>query len=163
VDPDNRRPVDFAERAAVLASLGTPEWASLAQRWTDGHLKLAWTAHLLKLRTGLAEVFTHGDYEPLKVSGPHRDHIVAFSRRSGADAAIVVVARHFAAFSEGGRAWPRGEDFEGAIDLAGYSIAGIETAAELPLSSFFTHLPVAVLQAKPVAATKPARRRVVVP
>ena len=27
VDPDNRRPVDFAERAAVLASLAAPDWA----------------------------------------------------------------------------------------------------------------------------------------
>ncbi|HMH96264.1 MAG TPA: malto-oligosyltrehalose synthase, partial [Bradyrhizobium sp.] len=30
VDPDNRRPVDFAERAAVLASLAAPDWESLA-------------------------------------------------------------------------------------------------------------------------------------
>jgi (1->4)-alpha-D-glucan 1-alpha-D-glucosylmutase len=161
VDPDNRRPVDFAERAAVLASLGTPEWATLAQRWTNGHLKLAWTAHLLKLRTELAEVFTQGDYQPLEVSGAHRDHIVAFSRRRDADAAIIVVARHFAACSEGGRAWPRGEAFEGAIHLAGYRIDGMETAAELPLSSLFTHLPVAVLKAKLGAATKSARSRVV--
>ena len=26
VDPDNRRPVDFAERAAVLASTEKPDW-----------------------------------------------------------------------------------------------------------------------------------------
>ena len=31
VDPDNRRPVDFAERAAVLAAMETPDWADLAQ------------------------------------------------------------------------------------------------------------------------------------
>ena len=160
VDPDNRRPVDFAERAAVLASLGTPDWAILAQRWTDGHLKLAWTAHLLKLRTELADVFTHGDHQPLEVSGPHRDHLVAFARRRGAEAAIIVVARHFAAFSEGGRVWPRAEAFQGAIDLAGYSIDGIETAAELPLSSLFTHLPAAVLKARVITAARAARRRV---
>ena len=28
VDPDNRRPVDFAERASLLASLETPDWPS---------------------------------------------------------------------------------------------------------------------------------------
>ena len=66
VDPDNRRPVDFAERAAVLASMETPDWASLVQHWPDGHMKLAWTRHLLKLRTELADVFAHGDYEPLR-------------------------------------------------------------------------------------------------
>ena len=53
VDPDNRRPVDFAARAAALASLETPDWAKLVQNWPNGHLKLAWTRHLLKLRTEL--------------------------------------------------------------------------------------------------------------
>jgi (1->4)-alpha-D-glucan 1-alpha-D-glucosylmutase len=81
VDPDNRRPVDFAERAKVLASVETPGWESLARDWPSGHLKLAWTRHLLKLRTELADVFADGDYEPLQVSGPHRDHVIAFSRR----------------------------------------------------------------------------------
>src|ERR1035437_8418459 len=51
VEPDNRRPVDFAERAAVLASMENPNWESLAQHWPDGHIKFAWTRHLLKLRT----------------------------------------------------------------------------------------------------------------
>ena len=66
VDPDNRRPVDFAARAAALASLEKPDWDDLAQNWPDGHLKLAWTRHLLKLRTELADVFAHGDYQPLR-------------------------------------------------------------------------------------------------
>src|SRR5665213_2311996 len=89
VDPDNRRPVDFAERAAVLAANESPDWERLAQHWTDGHLKLAWTRQLLKWRTELADVFAHGDYVPLQVSGPHRDHVIAFARRRGRDAAVV--------------------------------------------------------------------------
>ncbi len=72
VDPDNRRPVDFAERAAVLASMETPDWESLAQHWPDGHIKLAWTRHLLKLRTELSDVFAQGDYQPIEVTGPHQ-------------------------------------------------------------------------------------------
>ena len=56
----------------------------------------------------LADVFTSGDYHALEVSGPHRDHVVAFARRRGKDACIVAVMRRFAAFSEGGREWPRG-------------------------------------------------------
>ncbi len=31
VDPDNRRPVDFAERAAVAAALEAPDWNALAR------------------------------------------------------------------------------------------------------------------------------------
>src|SRR6202022_2476486 len=115
VDPDNRRPVDFAERASVLAAQDEPDWQGLARDWTNGHLKLAWTRHLLKLRTELAEVFTYGDYQPLEVSGPHRDHVVAFARRRGRDAAITVVAKSFAPFTEGGRAWPGAEAFDGML------------------------------------------------
>src|ERR1700738_2982960 len=67
VDPDNRRPVDFAGRAAVLTSMEAPDWEGLVQNWSNGHLKLAWTRQLLKLRTELADVFAHGDYETLEI------------------------------------------------------------------------------------------------
>src|SRR4030081_332427 len=85
VDPDNRRPGDFAERASALASRENHDWESLAQNWRNGHLKLPWTRQLLKLRTELADVFAHGDYEPLEISGPHRGHVIAFGRGRGRD------------------------------------------------------------------------------
>jgi (1->4)-alpha-D-glucan 1-alpha-D-glucosylmutase len=161
VDPDNRRPVDFAERASVLASMATPDWQSLAQNWSNGHLKLAWTRQLLKLRTELADVFTHGDYQPLDVRGPHRDHVIAFARRRGRDAAVIAVAKSFAAFSQVGRVWPRAEAFDGTLDVSGYSVAGFAEAdaTELRLSDLFRHLPAAVLKARFVGALKPARKR----
>ena len=159
VDPDNRRPVDFAARAAALTSLRTPDWSALAQTWTDGQLKLAWTAHLLKLRSELADVFTFGDYQPLEVSGPHRDHVFAFARQHGRNAAIVAIARNFAAFSDGGRTWPSGETLDATLSLPGYAIEEIDTA-ELPLSTLFHGLPAVVLKAKFVAAEKPSRKRV---
>jgi (1->4)-alpha-D-glucan 1-alpha-D-glucosylmutase len=162
VDPDNRRPVDFAERAAVLSTLETPDWERLAQNWANGHVKLAWTRHLLKLRTELADVFAHGDYEPLAVSGLHRGHVIAFARRRGRDAAIIAVAKSFAAFSQGGRTWPRPEAFDATLNVKGYSVQGIPHTtgeAELRLSALFQHLPVAVLKARYEGALKPARRR----
>lgn len=161
VDPDNRRPVDFSERAKVLASTETPDWHRLVQSWPNGHVKLAWTRHLLKLRTELADVFANGDYEPLQVSGPHRDHVVAYARRLGRDAAIVVVAKSFATFSQGGRAWPRAESYDATLDVSGYSVEGFAEAdaSELRLSDIFRHLPAAVLKARVVSASKPARRR----
>ncbi len=108
-------------------------------------MKLAWTRRLLKLRTEMADVFTDGDYQPLQVTGPHREHVIAFARRHGRDAAIVAVAKSFAPFTDGGRAWPRAEAFEGAIDVSGYSLA--DRSGTLPLAELFHHLPVAVLSA----------------
>ena len=161
VDPDNRRPVDFAERERVLASLEKLDWKRLVQDWPSGHLKLAWTRHLLKLRTELADVFASGDYEPLEASGPHRDHIIAFARRSGREAAIVVVAKSLAPFSEGGRIWPRPESFDGALRVSGYSVEGFADAdaSQLRLFQLFRHFPAAVLRARFVGTIKPARKR----
>ena len=145
VDPDNRRPVDFAARASALASVETPDWESLTQNWIDGRIKLAWTRHLLKLRAELAEVFTHGDYQPLEVIGPHRDHVIAFARGHGGDAAIVAVGKSLAPLTQGGRVWPGA--YDGAVVTKGYSLEGI-SGNELPLAEAFNHLPAAVLTAK---------------
>jgi (1->4)-alpha-D-glucan 1-alpha-D-glucosylmutase len=157
VDPDNRRPVDFEERAAVLASVDNPDWASLVQTWPNGHLKLAWTRHLLKLRTELADVFTDGDYQPLETNGPHGDHVIAFARRRGRDAVIVAVAKSLAAFSQGGRVWPGAEAIDATLSLDGFSVDGID-GKEAKLSALFTHLPVTVLRAKFEGALRPARK-----
>jgi (1->4)-alpha-D-glucan 1-alpha-D-glucosylmutase len=157
VDPDNRRPVDFAGRAAALPSVEIPDWPRLIPDWANGHLKLAWTRHLLKLRNELADVFGDGDYQPLEVSGPHRDRVIAFARRRGRDAAIVAVAKSCAAFTGGGRTWPRADAFDGAIDIKGYRMDG--GVSELRLSALFQHLPVAVLKATFAGAATPMRKR----
>jgi (1->4)-alpha-D-glucan 1-alpha-D-glucosylmutase len=162
VDPDNRRPVDFAGRAGLLASMESPDWESLVQHWADGRIKFALIRHLLKLRTELANVFTYGDYQPLQVSGPHSGHIIAFTRRRGRDAVIVTVAKSFAPISQGGRVWPRAESFEGSLDLGGYSVEGLAGeahATEVRLSTLFQHLPVAVLKARFEGAAKRKRSR----
>jgi (1->4)-alpha-D-glucan 1-alpha-D-glucosylmutase len=161
VDPDNRRPVDFAARAAALAQADRPDWDRLVEAWPNGHLKLAWTRHLLELRTELADAFTHGDYQPLPVSGPHRDHVIAFARRHGDQAAIVAVARALAPMSEGGRVWPRAADFDASLDLRGYKIEGVTEptgGSELRLAALFRHLPVAVLKARYETPTSPERK-----
>jgi (1->4)-alpha-D-glucan 1-alpha-D-glucosylmutase len=162
VDPDNRRPVDFKARASTLAAMGAPDWENLVQNWSNGYLKLAWTHSLLKLRTELADVFADGDYEPLQVRGPHRDHVIAFARRRGRDAVITVVAKSFAVFSQGGRVWPHAEAFDAALDVSGYSVEGFAEAdaTELRLSELFRHLPAAMLKARFVGALKPARKRI---
>ena len=161
VDPDNRRPVDFSERAAVLKHVERPDWQALAREWPNGHIKLAWTRHLLRLRNDLADVFATGDYEPLEVSGPHRDHVITFARRRGRHAVITAVARWYAPLSQQGRLWPHGTVFEGELHIDGYSFegAGNANASRVPLASLFEHLPVAALKANYAGAAKPAAKR----
>jgi (1->4)-alpha-D-glucan 1-alpha-D-glucosylmutase len=162
VDPDNRRPVDFAARSTFLSAADQADWKSLVESWPNGHLKLAWTRHLLKLRTEMAGVFTHGDYQPLAVSGPHRDHVIAFARHHDGQAAIVAVARAFATMSEGGRIWPRPDAFDATLDLRGYVIEGVTEATPagaLPVATLFRHLPAGLLKAKIAAVAKPRRKR----
>jgi (1->4)-alpha-D-glucan 1-alpha-D-glucosylmutase len=79
VDPDNRRPVDYAERAARLRALDAGE--------PPGDLhdeKLLVTSRALRLRRTRSELVT-GDHEPLVTGSPH---LLGFVR--GGSAATVV-------------------------------------------------------------------------
>ncbi|KYH01333.1 malto-oligosyltrehalose synthase [Bradyrhizobium sp. DOA1] len=158
VDPDNRRPVDFAARHAALTSLNAPDWSGLSKSWSDGRLKLAWTRHLLELRNRLPDVFVRGDYQPLEVSGAHADHVIAFARSHGRAAAIVVVGRHFAPFSQSGREWPALERIDATIEISGYTATDFG-GNELPLARALRDLPVAVIEARTTSAAKPVRQR----
>ncbi len=96
VDPDNRRPVDFATRAAALKAMasGTAEAPSvLAPAWRDGRVKQAVIARILGLRAHAPVLFARGDYAPLPIEGPCADRVIAFSRRHGDAALLVVVPR----------------------------------------------------------------------
>jgi (1->4)-alpha-D-glucan 1-alpha-D-glucosylmutase len=161
VDPDNRRPVDFAARARALEALQPPDWQHLVQDWPSGHLKLAWTRRLLKLRGELSDVFSNGDYTPLELSGPHRDHFIAFSRRRGREAAIVVAARRYAAFTDHGRTWPRPESVDATLNIDGYALEGFADAdaTQLRLSDLLKDFPAAVVKAGYHGAAKQPRKR----
>jgi maltooligosyltrehalose synthase len=89
VDPDNRRPVDFARRIAALETAGRP--ATLAAHWRNGHEKQAVIRCALALRARLPALFARGAYRPLEVVGPMAAHVVAFLR-SHAGAHCMVVA-----------------------------------------------------------------------
>ena len=107
VDPDNRRPVDFAARADALTH-APDDWQTLTANWRDGRIKIALTHRLLRLRRDYAELFRRGSYEPLTVSGPQADHVIAFARTWKRQQLVVAVARHFAPLTDGGRHWPTG-------------------------------------------------------
>lgn len=159
VDPDNRRPVDYSARAQVLAAVETPDWAALARDWPSGHIKLAWTRNLLTLRNALPGVFAEGTYEPLTVVGRDSDRVIAFARRRGKDAVVVAVAKAFAPGTQGGRIWPTGDAFDGAIGVEGYTIDGQAKDGRLLLSEAFREIPVMALTARANAQTGPRARR----
>ena len=99
VDPDNRRPVDFAARRAALDAAQEP--AALLDHWRDGRVKQALMTKLLALRADKPDLFALGDYRPLVVEGPQAAHVLAFLRRQGSDRMLVVVAVHAAGLLEG--------------------------------------------------------------
>ena len=90
VDPDNRRPVDFAKRSAWLAD--TPPSEQL-HTWRDGRVKLGVVHRALTLRAVSPALFLEGAYVPLTVHGPHARHAVAFARQHGDAYAIVAGTR----------------------------------------------------------------------
>ncbi|MGF6595970.1 (1-_4)-alpha-D-glucan 1-alpha-D-glucosylmutase [Paraburkholderia sp. GAS448] len=90
VDPDNRRPVDFARRQEWLVT--TPPSEQLAN-WRDGHVKLAVVQRLLALRQLQPALLGNGVYLPLKVRGRQAAHVIAFARRYGNAYAVVIATR----------------------------------------------------------------------
>jgi (1->4)-alpha-D-glucan 1-alpha-D-glucosylmutase len=145
VDPDNRRPVDYATRAATLDAIETPNWPELVQGCRDGRVKLAWTRHLLKLRQLHPDVFVKGDYIPLEVHGRDRNHVIAFARQYAAEAVIVAVGRWFGPLTDNGRSWPRAHSMDAEIELA--NLKRNCKAARIRISDYFKELPVAVIPA----------------
>jgi (1->4)-alpha-D-glucan 1-alpha-D-glucosylmutase len=91
VDPDNRRPVDVAARAAALDAGLEP--AMLLANWRDGRVKQAVIARVLALRGRTPALFAEGSYLPLKVEGPAAKHVIAFGRVHEGRAALVAVGR----------------------------------------------------------------------
>jgi (1->4)-alpha-D-glucan 1-alpha-D-glucosylmutase len=97
VDPDNRRPVDFARRRALLADLDASRLDLAAPGDAGARLdaaKLLVTARALRLRRTRPEWFA-GGYAPVTAAGPAADHVVAFAR-GGSDTggpAVTVATR----------------------------------------------------------------------
>jgi (1->4)-alpha-D-glucan 1-alpha-D-glucosylmutase len=115
VDPDNRRPVDFARRRTMLEDVATrvtPESvAELVPAWRDGRIKLLLTQRGLGVRRRQRELFLHGEYLPLEAYGAHRRRILAFARRAGNAWAVTVAPRLVARLAPQG-SWPLGDVWE---------------------------------------------------
>jgi (1->4)-alpha-D-glucan 1-alpha-D-glucosylmutase len=100
VDPDNRRPVDYRLRAAMLEDLRrreaedrialVRELAAVPER---DEMKLFVTYRALAFRAGRRDLFARGDYIPLEVRGSCAGHVIAFARHLDDRWAIVVAPR----------------------------------------------------------------------
>jgi (1->4)-alpha-D-glucan 1-alpha-D-glucosylmutase len=110
-DPDNRRPVDFARRAATLADVRRSAEADarataseLLARPADGAIKMFVLHRALATRAARREAFEGPIYVPCLARGPLHRHVVAFARGEPGRRVVAVTGRLFARLTEGGRA-----------------------------------------------------------
>ncbi len=84
VDPDNRRPVDYAARGRLLDALADAGPEAALARADEGGPKL-WLIHrLLGHRQRCPDAYGPGSgYQALPVAGPRAEHVVAFTRTGG--------------------------------------------------------------------------------
>ena len=166
VDPDNRRPVDFSARADALRAVeANPDWPNLTKNWQDGRIKLALTRRLLALRNEFPDLFTHGAYRPLEVTGADRDHVLAFARANERDTVFVMIGRHLASATSGGRRWPESLQWDATVTLGTEqelrNVLGPQRLISGPgvsVTELLGSLPVAVLHARK-PSSRPSRPR----
>ena len=91
VDPDNRRPVDYALRRRLLADVESMTPEAVMEKADDGLPKLCLIRRALDLRKKRPEIFSpDAGYRPLPLRGKRKKHGVAFLRGDGA---VVIVPR----------------------------------------------------------------------
>ncbi|SCE78563.1 (1-_4)-alpha-D-glucan 1-alpha-D-glucosylmutase [Micromonospora matsumotoense] len=145
VDPDNRRPVDFAVRRELLARLDAGWRPAVA---ADGAAKLLVVSRTLRLRRDHPELFD--GYRPVAAHGPAAGHAVAFDRGG----AIAVATRLPVRLARDG-GW-RGT----VLSMPGNSVTDVFTGrvysgSELLLHDLLSTYPVALLAPTPLAPTDP--------
>jgi (1->4)-alpha-D-glucan 1-alpha-D-glucosylmutase len=93
VDPDNRRPVDYARLREMLTQVENVPLGDLMRCWADGRIKLRLTQRLLHLRRDNAELFREANYEPINFGGAFADCAIGFVRRYSERTIVAIVPR----------------------------------------------------------------------
>ena len=167
VDPDNRRPVDFALRRQHLAALDVeiaraaelaPLARDLVETKDDGRIKLYVIRQALRVRGEHPALFATGEYRPLEAVGPGAERVCAYARVGQRMSALTLVPRLLAAggFPDpplGSPAWGTGSAIAVSPELGqhfrnaftGESLRVGE--GRLDLASVFADFPVALLVA----------------
>ena len=112
VDPDNRRPVDFAHRRQLLDEVEQGTAGDLEARAgfltglvanpEDGRLKLHVVRAALAARKQRPAAFRSGTYVQLEAAGPSAARVIAFGRGEAAERLVAVVPRFLAGHVLGG-------------------------------------------------------------
>ena len=153
VDPDNRRPVDYALRAELMGvqrgavESGSVEENLIRDRWDDGLGKLHVTARALGARHASPRAFEPGStYTPLYAEGPAAGHLLAFARGTAADpyTVVVVVPRLTLRATPGwtGTTLDLGPGSWAELLWGGYSAEG----PEVDVAQLFERYPLALLE-----------------
>jgi (1->4)-alpha-D-glucan 1-alpha-D-glucosylmutase len=108
VDPDNRRPVDYARRRDALAEVNATSAGDLLDSRRDGRVKLFVVHRALSTRAALREVYDRGDYVALDTAGARAECVFAFARVAGDAAAVTCVPRLVASLTPEAAAPPLG-------------------------------------------------------
>ena len=125
VDPDNRRPVDFEKRKALLREILDKAKVypmalieSLLKTKENGKIKLFLIAKALLARSLRTRLFEQGAYQPVRAGGARKDHLVAFARIWRTQWVLVIAPRFFVALA-GEREYPLGKGVWGTtyVDL----------------------------------------------
>lgn len=106
VDPDNRRPVDYAMRKGhmnalqhkmALAKEGnyTDLVDALKKTMTEGLIKMYVVQAMLHLRKRFPEMFKHGQYVPVECVGEKAKNVIAYARKEGKEQVVVLSGRFF--------------------------------------------------------------------
>lgn len=145
VDPDNRRPVDYARRIELLREVKVGAPAEFLADWKSGKMKLFLIQRLLHFRREHAEFFRHAAYEEVEVRGSRARHVIAYRRIWNGRELLVVAPR-----LSGGCAFPVGGEF---FDDANVSLGegtylnlltGEKVDSALPLANLLGQLPFGV-------------------
>ncbi len=149
VDPDNRRPVDYAARQHALNALAGRRRAAgddraalcrdLLANSADGYIKLYVTQTALDLRRADPNLFAAGSYRAIEARGDGWQHVCAFAREMGSTSLITVAPRLTAKLTNGAQTVPLGRDIWRNTwltlpdDYAGRSYRDAFTGATLPV------------------------------
>jgi (1->4)-alpha-D-glucan 1-alpha-D-glucosylmutase len=103
VDPDNRRPVDFQLRQSLLNDVivlfesedkvRQEFLRELVESPEDGRIKLHTIRTALSARRSFPQLFSDAHYVPLQIEGAAGNHVLAYARVAGEQAAVVAVPR----------------------------------------------------------------------